>query len=234
MLQISSGCQHRVQRSLDLQNVFSLKVYLLPSYQQERSNVETDTESLAKAKATLQLLITCETFLVLLEQVFPFLAYSHSRGVVTSALQAINASPDDMHPTAPANTLLVLGCMHRAAMHENVLLKFSDPSAKGGISTGAEGPLISPAPEASPVIPTTSSALSLGGPTVSKQNTAQIAHNAHYVRKIVSQNARAVSGFFGGLLHLGLRTAHVLICAACCRTDRSTTTTATSRRNISS
>lgn len=82
-------------------------------------------EKLDQANKSCSSMITFQVASSLLEVVFPHLAYTHSRGTITQALQILNNTQDTPEGTAPPSDgfLPSLGKMHRSCMREHVMLK---------------------------------------------------------------------------------------------------------------
>jgi len=141
----------------------------------------------------------------MVEAVFPHLAYSHSRGVVTSALQAINTVPEPtVDEPAPINTLIELGRVHKACMLENVTLKllFNDTAVTNPQDETHNEALVSPSEQYSPVIPRSTicatTEFPLGQSAKIEGVTSQ--KNWKIVKEVISHAVSSLEGLFSGII----------------------------------
>jgi hypothetical protein len=166
-------------------------------------------EALVDGNKTFRSLVTLQSVVSLLENVFPNIGYSQSRGVVTAVLQALNGEEG----TA---TLIELGCLGRVCVWENALLKkslhsdvaeellaASSSQTEEGTSQAADD---NQAPAAAPAA-TQGSSSSTGGPetpvtTKALDPNSPKARNAKALRHILGTTATSVQNFFAGKLFL--------------------------------
>ena len=149
-------------------------------------------------------LITLRTFVGLLEQVVPQVLYAHSRGVITSALQALNGTATGTTAENAPETLADLGRLHRSCLKENILLKAlsgDSPTLSGQEQSQA---LVNPGGQPSPVLPRTSFGRSQAIenafeiPQQDDSDKSLMEKNVRTLKELMSQSGASIQSLFAG------------------------------------
>jgi len=171
-----------------------------------------DDERLMVANTRLRALITLRTFVGILDQVFPHVAYSNHRGVVNSALQALNGNASFYASALPAvstppNILEDIGRLQRHCLRENIVLKNLVLEHSAIVSKEQTQALMNPAAQQSPVLPL-HTRLGPNEPPIlevaatsqatSDQTAAQ--KNVHVCKDLVSHISVTLQNFFTNII----------------------------------
>lgn len=164
-------------------------------------------DALTAANRDCAALMTFQISCSILECVFPHLAYTHSRGTITQALQILNGCPDALESTPSSESLLLLlGKMHRRCLREQIILKLQFSENAGPERSGPEPEQQQPQQEAntdassSSAVPI-SPALGLAGsgaPQPSSSSTSK--HNWTLIKETMAATNACLESFFGSVI----------------------------------
>lgn len=163
-----------------------------------------DAETLERSNQSCSALITFQVACSLLEVVFPHLAYTHSRGTITQALQILNSTQDSAETTAPPphSFLLSLGKMHRSCMREHVMLKLQyadnteESSQQSQQQSTAAGE--TPQPSASTSV---NPSIGLAGSTAPQPSSSSTSkHNWTLVKETLAATIASLEGVFSSVI----------------------------------
>lgn len=155
----------------------------------------TDEDQMKTANQNCSALASFQIACTLLEVVFPHLAFTHSRGTITQALQIISGVSEtpDGSPPYDINLLQVLGKMHRTCMREHVMLKLQCSENENEASTSAQVSDDSKTTETS--APPVSPALGLAGVIAPQPSASQKSkHNWTLVKEILASIIASLEG----------------------------------------
>lgn len=157
-------------------------------------------EALAAANKDCAALMTFQISCSIMECVFPHLAYTHSRGTITQALQILNGCPDALESTPSSESLLLLlGKMHRRCLREQIILKLQF-SENAGPEQEPQQQQANAEPSSSSAVPI-SPALGLAGsgaPQPSSSSTSK--HNWTLIKETMAATNACLESFFGSVI----------------------------------
>jgi hypothetical protein len=161
----------------------------------------TADEEVKSANEQMRCLVSLEIMVGMVEAVFPHLAYSHSRGVVTATLKAINDTYVPDGATEPRSILQDLGRVLKSCMRENVRLKLLYTDATVKPTKEEKDALLSPSDTLTPFLPAHSvpkAGTSATSPQLGCSPPNQ--HNLTILRNVLGQTVMSLEGLYGGII----------------------------------